>query len=177
MHGIVHKTLKEHVEENVAAVEWDELTDRAGLEPKLYLPVSHYPDEEMTAIIEELATSTGREAVAIEREFGRTLGPALLDTFKAHVRDDWATRELLLALEAVYEQVTAQNTETDLPDVSTGLDGDDVVVTYSSERQLCALAEGIVRSVADHYGDDVEISQPVCERDGADRCTFRVTIS
>ena len=177
MHGIVHKTLKEHVDENVEGVDWDGISDRAGLEPKLYLPVSHYPDEEVTAVFEALASSTGADEAAVQRAFGRHLGPELLDTFKAHVRDDWATREVLLALETIYERVAAQNEETDLPGVSTDADGDDVVVTYRSDRELCPLAEGIVLGIADHYGDDVELAQPTCTRSGADHCTLRVTLS
>ena len=175
MHGIVHKALEEHVDENVEGVDWDGISDRAGLEPKLYLPVSHYPDEEVTAVFEALASSTGSDEASVQRAFGRHLAPELLSTFKAHVRDDWATREVLLALEIVYERVGAQNDETDLPDVSTGQEGDDVVVTYRSERELCPLAEGIVLGIADHYGDDVELDQPACTRDGADHCTLSVT--
>lgn len=177
MHGIVHKTLKEHVEEDVSGVDWDGIADRAGLEPKLYLPVTHYPDEEIDAVFEALTAATGESEADVQRAFGRRLAPELLNTFKAHVRDDWATRELLLALEIVYERVGAQDEDSDLPDVATDADGGDVVVTYASERELCSLAEGIVLGVADHYDDDVTITEPECVRKGADRCRLRVAFA
>lgn len=174
MHGIVHKTLKEHVQENVDAVSWDEVVNWAELEPKLYLPVSHYPDEEATAVFEALAAMTGETEAAVQRAFGRSLGPELLNTFKAHVRDDWRTREVLLALETVYDRVGAQDEESDLPEVATGADDGAVVVTYRSERALCSVARGVVLGIADHYDDDVEVSESTCTREGDDRCTLRV---
>jgi len=177
MHGIVHKTLKEYVEEDVDAAEWDEIVDRAGLEPKLYLPVTHYPDEEVTAVFDALTAATGKSEADVQRAFGRRLAPELLNTFKAHVRDDWATRELLLALEIVYERVAAQDEDSDLPAVETEADGGDVVVTYDSERKLCSVARGVVLGVADHYDDDVTITEPECARKGADRCRLRIAFA
>lgn len=177
MHGIVHKTLKEYVEEDVDAVDWDEIADRAGLEPKLYLPVSRYPDEEVAAVFDALAAATGASAAAVQRAFGRRLAPELLSTYKAHVRDDWATRELLLGLETVSERVAAQDEESTLPDIETDAAGGDIVVTYASDRELCSLARGIVLGVADHYDDEVSISEPECALEGADRCTLRVAFA
>ncbi|SNZ15728.1 Haem-NO-binding [Natronoarchaeum philippinense] len=173
MHGIVHKTLKEYVE-GIDAAEWDDVADRAGLDPKLYLPVSRYPDEEVDAVFAALAASTDENEAAHQTAFGRTLAPELLNTFKAHVRDDWGTQELLLALEVVYERVAAQDEESTLPDVATEADGGDIVVTYRSERELCAVAEGIVLGVAEKYDDEVTINERTCTKDGDDHCTLRV---
>ena len=46
-------------------------------------------------------------------------------------------------------------------------------ITYTSPRQLCALIDGLVTGVARHYGETIEIEQPLCMlRGDAAGCTF-----
>ncbi|MCW8173238.1 hypothetical protein D8S78_19885 [Natrialba swarupiae] len=75
MHGIVHKTLKEYVVERTDEASWNAIVERAGLEPSLYLPVSHYDDAEFEAILETLSAVAVQERAQIERSFGRMLAP------------------------------------------------------------------------------------------------------
>jgi hypothetical protein len=51
-----------------------------------------------------------------------------------------------------------------------------LVVHYRSERQLCALAEGMIRGAADHYVERVRIEHEECMLAGADHCTRRMTV-
>ena len=51
-----------------------------------------------------------------------------------------------------------------------------VSITYTSPRQLCALIEGLVTGVARHYGETIEIEQPLCMlRGDTAGCTFFIT--
>jgi predicted hydrocarbon binding protein len=136
--------------------------------------VSHYPDEEVTGIVAAIADRTGRTERAVEREFGESLVPELLDTFKAHVRDEWDTLDTLDELEAIYESIEQGSDDTSPPDVTTGRDGDTATVVYRSDRGLCAMAEGIVHGVAAAKGETVAVEQPVCVHDGDDRCELSV---
>ncbi|WP_135821873.1 heme NO-binding domain-containing protein [Halostella litorea] len=175
MHGIIHKSLKEYVEDRMSDGAWDALLDEAGIEPKLYLPVSHYPDEEVTAIVTTIADNAGRSERAVQRDFGEFLAPELLDTFKAHVKDDWDTLDVLARLEAIYEGIEQSSDDTSPPAVETARDGDTVTVVYRSDRELCAMAEGIVHGVAADRGESVSVDQPVCVHEGDDHCELVVT--
>lgn len=176
MHGIIHKSLKGYVEAELPDESWDEVMDAAGIEPKLYLPVSHYPDEEVTAIVEALAERTDHTEETLLVDFGEFLVPELLDTFKAHVRDDWATIDLLENLRSIYEDI-ASNDETSPPDVDTERVGDDAVaIVYQSELELCALGKGIVRGIAATYDETATIEEDACQLDGDDRCELTVTV-
>lgn len=174
MHGIVHKGLKDHVDEDVDGVGWDEVAASAGIEPKLYLPVSHYPDEEVTAALAIISERTDATEQSVQREFGRYLAPPLLDTFKAHIRDDWGTQETILALETIYEQLATLDDSAASASVSTRAVGEDVVVTYRSERELCALLTGVVFGIAAHHDDTIAVSKRACLREGDDHCELLV---
>lgn len=175
MHGILHKSLKGYVEENMGEDVWDDVLDRADIDPKLYLPVSHYPDEELTGALSVIAEMSGHEEASVQRDFGKHAAPDLMSTFKAHVRDDWSTFDLLAALPTVYERIQAQNPETNPPEIDVnGVGGDAVVVEYRSNRDLCSLGEGILVGVAEELEDPCEVTHELCAREGEDHCEFHV---
>jgi len=175
MHGILHKSLKGYVEENMGEDVWGDVLDRADVDPKLYLPVSHYPDEELTAALSAIAEMSGHEESSVQRDFGKYAAPDLVSTFKAHVRDDWSTFDLLAALPTIYERIEAQNPETDPPEIDVdGVGEDAVVVEYRSNRDLCSLGQGILVGVAEELDDPCEVEEELCARDGEDHCEFHV---
>lgn len=178
MHGIVHKTLKEYVVARTDDGTWDTIVERSDLEPKLYLPVSHYDDAEIDAILETLSTMATQDRRAIERDFGKTLAPELLSTFSAHVRGDWDVDELLGGLEDVYDDIDSATEETSLPAISCTLASDHAVVTYDTHRdqQYCGLAHGVLEGVIAAFDGDAPVTKTACADDGAERCEFRVDL-
>ncbi|NHN41776.1 hypothetical protein G9C85_09050 [Halorubellus sp. JP-L1] len=175
MHGILHKSLKSYVAENMGEDVWDDVLDRAEIDPKLYLPVSHYPDSDLTDALSVIAAMSGHDEPAVERDFGSFLADDLLSTFKAHVRDDWSTFDLLESLPTIYAQIEAQNEETNTPDVATNrLGADEMVLEFRSERDLCTLGEGVVVGVGEVLEDPCEVTQETCVREGDAHCEFHV---
>jgi predicted hydrocarbon binding protein len=51
-----------------------------------------------------------------------------------------------------------------------------VVVIYESERKMCALAKGIARGVARHYGERIELNELTCMLAGKPSCTIAVKL-
>ncbi|WP_254762484.1 heme NO-binding domain-containing protein [Natrinema marinum] len=178
MHGIVHKSLKEYVVERTDDDTWDTIVEQTDLEPKLYLPVTHYDDAEIDTVLERLSSMATQDRDAIERDFGRTLAPELLSTFSAHLRRDWEFAELLASLEDVYDDVDDATKEASLPAISCSRESDGTVVTYDTHRdqQYCGLAHGILEGFAAAYGADATVTETACVDDGADECTFRVDL-
>lgn len=167
MHGILHKTLEEYIVDRTDEDAWDAILDRADVEPTLYLQVSHYDDREFDAVLETVAAMAAQDRRAIERDFGRTLAPELCSTFGAHVRPEWGVRDLLVALEDVYEEIGDANERTTLPDVSTEREGDDVVVTYRTLRDghYCGLAHGVLEGLVAAFDADATVTERTCARD------------
>ncbi|RQG94676.1 heme NO-binding domain-containing protein [Natrarchaeobius chitinivorans] len=174
MHGIVHKTLKEYVVERTDETSWTAIVERSGLEPSLYLPVSHYDDREFEAILETLSELAVQDRPEIERSVGRTLAPALLSTFDAHIRAEWGLREFLDNLESITTAVDASAGETSVPHLSCRRDGDDALVTYRSPRNYHDVAHGILEGVVDEFDADATVA--VDRRDDEGVWTFRVAL-
>jgi hypothetical protein len=95
MHGILFKYLKACVESEYGPDAWEAAMDRAEIEPKLYLPVTEYPDDEAFALLEGVTSVTDADERELLEDYGERLAPELLDTFEAHVRDDWDLFDLL----------------------------------------------------------------------------------
>lgn len=49
-----------------------------------------------------------------------------------------------------------------------------VLVSYTSERGLCALLEGLLRGTAAHYGEQVVVEEIQCMHRGDPGCVFSV---
>lgn len=179
MHGIVHKTLKTYVIEKTDEAAWETILERAAVEPRLYLPVSHYPDAEVAAIVQTLSALSGHDPETIERDFGRVLAPALLSTFNAHLSGCDDLDSLLGALERVSADLS-ENDDLSPPrltctreGVASG-SGTRAVVTYDSERDHCAMAHGILEGIVAEYDAEATVGKTGCVRDGDDACAFRV---
>jgi hypothetical protein len=50
-----------------------------------------------------------------------------------------------------------------------------VSITYTSDRGLCELLEGLIVGTAAHYRERFEIDQPICVHRGDGACAFFVT--
>jgi hypothetical protein len=50
-----------------------------------------------------------------------------------------------------------------------------VIVSYTSERRLCAFLEGLVLGTAEHYGEALDVEEIQCMRRGDAGCVFTVT--
>lgn len=175
MHGILFKELKSYVSETWDEDTWSDAMDEAGIEPKLYLPVTEYPDDEATRLVEGITTVTGTDEIDLLRDLGLYIAPALLDTFKAHVEDHWDAMDLL---ENSGNEVFSvlRSSEGDADEVTaTREDEDTVVVEYASPLQMCALAEATLEGIAREHDERVEVVERVCMHHGADVCEIRVS--
>lgn len=174
MHGIVHRTLNEYVVEKTDEDSWDAVCERAGVESQLYLLVTHYPDEEVQQVLDTLAEMSGYDRRLLERDFGRRLGPELLDTFRAHLRDDWDLETLLAELESVIAEVEDKKEETTVPEITVELENSTATITYRSDRAYCGLAHGVLESIVGEFDEAATTAKTACVDDGADRCRFTV---
>jgi predicted hydrocarbon binding protein len=50
-----------------------------------------------------------------------------------------------------------------------------VSISYTSERKLCELLEGLVLGVAEYYREVVSVEQPLCMHRGDVACSVLVT--
>jgi predicted hydrocarbon binding protein len=138
-----------------------------------------YPDEELSYLLGRAAGATGREIDDLYREFGRY---AALTTFLAMYPDYYAAhtsaRTFLLGIEEEIHRVVRRTVPGAHPPhlrvVPLGSVG--VVVSYTSDRRLCRLLEGLVLGTAEHYGERATIDETQCMRRGDPACAFHVQL-
>ncbi|MFC4449509.1 heme NO-binding domain-containing protein [Halorussus aquaticus] len=178
MHGIVLKGLKDFVTAEYDREAWRAIQDGAGLEGKVYVPVTEYEDADVLALVEAAADATGEDVPDLLDAFGRFLVPPLVETYGVHVETEWTGLELVANVETyIHEALRAKQLSTYTPPaLSAEWVGDDrVAVTYTSERELCALAVGLLRGIESYYDEQYRIEERTCMLDGDDQCEILVT--
>jgi hypothetical protein len=176
--GIIFKLVEGCVSEAHGEQVWDELLTEAGLDG-VYTTLGNYPDQDLPRLI-----SAGAERLDVPpADLTRWLGHHALQGLAARHPEFFtphaATLPFLLTLdEVIHAEVRKLDPLADPPVFEFGEDhGRALVVRYTSRRQLCALAEGMIGAAAEHYGEAVTIVHDRCMLDGADSCLMRCTFT
>jgi hypothetical protein len=173
VHGLIFASLRRYTWTtfpDAAAAVWDALPG--------YVQQESYPDEEFETALRRVADVTGRPRDELLRDLGRFTG---FWTFRALRLDYYeqtpGTREFLLDVESrIHETIRATTAGAAPPRLRvTPLGPVGVTISYTSERGLCELLEGLVGGVADYYGERFDVSQPLCMHRGDPACSFVVT--
>ena len=172
MHGIVFTELEKFVSTNHGASGWAELTKRVGLAGKMYLPVNEYPDSEIKALVTEASAMTGQSAAAILESFGEFITPSLLKMYGHLLSPAWTALDVIQNTEGtVHTVVRVRNPGARPPQLRARRSSpEEVVLVYSSPRQMCFLAIGIGRGLARHFKENVSIHQTRCMHKGDAQC-------
>jgi hypothetical protein len=183
MKGIIFNLLEEVVTQEHGEEAWEDLLDRSGVEGA-YTSLGSYPDQEFVALLQALPGDVGPTPGDLVRWFGRAAIPLLAQRYPVFFEGHDSTRSLLQALNnIIHPEVRKLYPGAEVPifdlDPIPGRDLPDhvVVLGYRSARRLCALAEGFVQGVADHFGEQVAIEQPRCMLRGDERCALVCTFT
>ena len=177
MHGIIHLELKRFLETRLGSVVWLKLLEQAGVSTTLpYVHLGPYPDEELGAIVAAAARATATSVEAVLEDFGEFIAPSLIATYRRLIRPEWRTLDVLANTEqTIHEVVRLRNPGARPPLLRCARPTpDEVIITYSSLRRLCTLARGIIKGIAGHYGERVEITEATCMHRGAAACILSV---
>jgi len=159
MHGIIHSQLERYVKQTWDTDTWWSILERAGLGRKLYLATKAYPDQEALAIVTAATDVSGLPADEILEGFGEFIVPTLLNTYRSLVDPQWGAAEFLLNTEeTIHRVVRMRNPGARPPQLRfERLGPTRLRLSYDSPRKMMAVAKGIIRGVAKHYGNTVTI--------------------
>lgn len=176
MHGIIFAELQKYVDAKLGPGKWQVLVKEAGLGSKLYLANQEYPDSEVVALVVTASRLTGLEAAVILEDFGQFIAPDLIGMYRAMIKPDWKTLEVIENTEAtVHKAVRLKDPSAKPPELQVTRSGpQEVVITYRSPRKLCAVAKGIAKGLAKHYRETISISESTCMLKGAAACRIAV---
>ena len=172
MHGLIFASLRhfsvERLGEEPAAEIWAD---------RVFETTEAYDDEWFAAQLERIADAAGQSRDATEREFGSF---AARETFAKLFPDYYAANSgaipfLLGIEEKIHELVRATIAGATPPKLHVQpFQRLGVLVSYTSERRLCRLLEGLVAGTAAHYGEELAIEEIQCMHRGDPGCVFTV---
>jgi len=164
MHGTIFAELERYAVTKLGAEGWPKLLGEAGLSGKHFDPLLEHPDADALAIVEAACRITGHTSEALLIDFGEFIAPSLLKMYWSLIDSSWRTLDVVENADtAIHEVVRLSNPGARPPSLECERRSDDeVVLTYRSQRRMCALAKGIARGLATHYGERIEIEEPTC---------------
>jgi hypothetical protein len=178
MHGLIHLEFERYATSILGADAWASITAGAKLAGRVYLPTRSYDDAEIVSLVIATAAACGTGPQALLEDFGDALVPALLGTYGYLLHPHWRTLDLIENTEQlIHTALREADPAAHPPPLATRRRGPtELVVVYSSPRQMCGLARGIIRGVARHFGERVQIEQEACMLAGDEACEIAVTV-
>lgn len=180
MHGLVANQFRGYVVARYGRDAWTNAIRTSGSSlPERPPPLDvMVPDEDLVAVMLAVASAGGTDISSLLGAFGEFLAPGLLRIYAPLIRSDWRTLDVIEHVEQqIHTAVRLRDREAHPPYLAAQRRSPtEVHVVYTSPRRLCALAEGIVRGLAEQFGERVAVMQPECMLRGDARCLLSVAL-
>ena len=178
MYGVIFHFLENYVIERHGGKQtWQALLEANGYRYKIYFPVKDYPDEEILGLVDAASKALGVPIPDVLEDFGSYVGPALLDFYHMHIKDQgMKTFDVIeIAGNQIHDVIHKHNPKRKPPHLKAHRESPDLlVIHYQSRRKLCPVVRGIVRGLGEKYGERFSIEETQCMYHGADECVMRV---
>lgn len=178
MHGLIFFYIQKFADSAAAGVtSWSKLRSTVTTSHEKYLPSGVYPDADAVHLLDSIARSAGEPLPAIIERFGEFLAPHLIKVAGKLIDPNWTALDLVENTEAIiHTMVRATNPGARPPVLDTVRQTQhELTLIYSSERQLCGLARGLIRGIGTHYNEVLGIDETSCMHQGAPFCTLVIT--
>lgn len=176
MHGIIFFYIQKFADQLSSGTTWATLRQTVTTSSSRYLPNQAYPDAEAVQLLQTLADTNNEPLPSLIERFGEFLGPHLIKVAGTHINPAWRTLDLIENTESIiHTMVRATNPGAEPPVLETARQSpNELHLVYTSSRQLCLLAKGIMQGVAKHYNENLSIEETSCMLNGDPFCCFIV---
>ena len=172
MHGLIFSSLRDYTAlrlgEELAVELWAD---------RIFETTEAYDDEWFAAQLERLVVATGDSTDEIQCSFGSFAAQSTFaGLYPAYYEGSADTFTFLLGIEEkIHELVRATIAGAFPPTLHVQpLREVGVLVSYTSDRRLCRLLEGLVLGTAEHYGEALVVEEIQCMHHGDPGCVFTV---
>lgn len=172
MPGVLLDQLTAFLQNTLGPEAWDRIAHEVDARQAV-----HGNNDEMSVLVAAAAETTGTPAAELLARFGESIVPDLLRVFGVFVNRSWTALDLLENTETViHRAVRLHDSSARPPHLRiTRPTQTHVVIHYASPRRLCAMAKGILRGIATHYGEPLDVVETACMHTGATTCTLVVS--
>ena len=175
MHGIIFFYIQKFADEATSGkTTWLKLRETVSVSNNRYLPNEVYPDGDAVKLLQKIADTCGETLPSLIERFGEFLAPHLIKVAGQHIDPAWRTLDLIENTEEIiHKMVRTANPGAEPPVLETVRHSpNELHLVYSSGRQLCLLAKGITRGLADHYDETIVIEETSCMHKGDPFCSL-----
>lgn len=161
MKGIVFSEFLELVEEKFGFEMADDIIDESDLPSGgAYTSVGTYDHHELLTLVTLLSEKTGISVEALVQVFGEHLLGRFYEAYPIFFEGVNGCFEFLDTIEnRVHVEVKKLYPEAELPTFSATFPQPNVMhLTYTSKRPFSALAYGLIKGSATHYGENIAVS-------------------
>mgnify|MGYP002640580079 FL=1 len=173
MHGIIFFYIQKFADEATSGkTTWLKLRETVTASDSRYLPNEVYPDGDAVELLQKIADTCGEPLPELIERFGEFLAPHLIKVASQNIDPTWRTLDLIENTEdIIHTMVRAAKPGAQPPVLETVRHSpNELHLIYSSGRQLCLLAKGIIRGVACHYDETIVIDETSCMHRGDPFC-------
>ena len=176
MHGLILLQLQKFAQHSIGAEQWRSLLKEAGFEEGVFSAGRIYDDQQVVRLVVIAANALGVPVDQVLESFGRFLSTELVRLYQRVIKPEWKTLDIIENTETfIHSAVRVGNPGAMPPPLDAIRIGpDDLQLLYSSERKLCQLAIGIIKGLADHFHEVIEIQHDACMLLGDPFCTFQL---
>ncbi len=177
MYGLIFFYIQKFAESAASnTISWSSVRSSVATGAARYLPSQTYPDADAVQLLTSIADSTGHPLPEVLERFGRFLAPHLVKVAGKLVEPGWRTLDLIEHTESIIHAMIRTSNPGALPPVLETVRPapDELHLVYSSQRQLCQLARGLMHGMADHYHERLEVDEHACMHRGDPFCSFIV---
>jgi hypothetical protein len=175
MKGVLFSVIEQVVIDRFGEDAWDGILERSRVDG-VYTSLGDYPDADLVAIVQAIAQTLNvsvPEALVLggHDAFGILAArhPSLLQGLNR-----W--QDVLMHLEdIIHPEVHKLYPGASAPSFVTEETETGMLVEYRSKRQLCHLAEGLIRGAGDYFGTPVDVRSETCVHSGDEKCLLVVT--
>jgi len=178
MKGVINKGIQELVEARFGLATWLKIKDLANCNEPFFAVSEDYPDHMTGALIRATAQATGMDPDTVMEEFGKywvtEVGAKCYPAFFQLAGS--TPREFLLSMPRVHDQVT-QNLDAANPPRFTyeELPSGQLLMQYHSQRGMCSVLKGLTLGVGLYFGQELQVRETTCTKNGDPHCTMEVT--
>jgi serine/threonine protein kinase len=175
MHGLILVQLQKFAQQTIGADRWREALTRSGLQ-RSFSAGSVYEDVHAMELVALASETLDMPVDQVVESFGRFLSTELTRLYQRVIKPEWRTLDIIEHTETFIHSSVRVGNPGAVPPVldAVRFSENELQLLYSSERKLCKLAIGIIKGLADHYHDIIEIHEDSCMLRGDAFCSFRV---
>lgn len=179
MKGIVFNLFNQMVEREFGLAVWEQLISQTEPESRgIYTTGSNYADRELLAFLAALSGSTGISTSALLKNFGAFMLGQFTTLYPVFFLQNSNAFEFVKSMESiVHVEIQKLYPDAYVPILMfTENAPNQLIMTYQSKRQLCALVEGLISGTGKYFKTKITYIQTECLRKGDSHCRFELTI-